>query len=129
MDWAALKAVYIAQPTTIAKPASCRVRWRSVRRTCRTLASRGGTASCSKVLNLLDARNPLQRGDALRNRRMGVEELAEEGAMVLLRVVDHQGRHCVVEALRRLVVLGDLLKRADQAGRIAGQLDAAHVGE
>src|ERR1051325_11101949 len=127
MDWAALKAVYIAQPTTIAKPASCRVRRSSVRRTCRTLASRGGTASCSKGLNLLDARNPLQLVDPLRDRRMGVEEPAEEAPVVLFGVVDHHRRDGVVEALGWLVVLSDLLQRADQARWIASELDAAHI--
>ena len=33
IDWAALNAVYIAQPMTIAKPATWRVRLSSVRRT------------------------------------------------------------------------------------------------
>ena len=33
MDCAPLNAVYIAQPMTIAKPATCRVRRSSVRRT------------------------------------------------------------------------------------------------
>src|SRR5438552_489283 len=104
MDWAALKAVYMAQPMTIANPATCSVRRSSVRRTCRILASSGETASRSKGLDLLDARNPLQGGDAFGDRRMRVEEPAEEAAVVLVRVVDHHRRDVVVETLRRPVV-------------------------
>src|SRR2546427_12955998 len=90
MDWAALKAVYMAQPMTIANPATCSVRRSSVRRTCRILASSGETASRSRDdLDLLDARNPLQCGDAFGNRRVRVEKPAEETAAVLVGGVDH----------------------------------------
>src|SRR5207245_10998492 len=68
IDWAALNAVYMAQPTTIAKPATCSVRRSSVRRTWRTLARRGATGSCRANLGLLDAGAPLQGGNALCGR-------------------------------------------------------------
>src|SRR5881397_3970552 len=129
MDWAALKAVYMAQPMTIANPATCSVRRSSVRRTCRILASSGETASRSKGLDLLDARNPLQGGDAFGDRRMRVEEPAEEAAVVLVRVVDHHRRDGVVETLRRPVVLGDLLQRGDQTCRVPSQLHTADISE
>src|SRR5436190_21789801 len=92
---------------TIAKPASCSVRRSSVRRTCRTLARRGDTVSClsRRGLDLLDASNPLQLGDALRDRRMGVEEPAEEAPVVLVGVVDHHRRDGVVEAPLYLALL------------------------
>src|SRR5256885_17236965 len=81
MDGAALKAVYMAQPMTIANPATCSVRRSSVRRTCRILASSGETASRSRDdLDLLDARNPLQCGYAFGDRRGGVGEPAGEKA-------------------------------------------------
>src|SRR4051812_6128097 len=105
MDWAALNAVYMAQPITIAKPATCSVRRSSVRRTCRSLASSGETVSRCRGLDLLDARNPLQGGDALGDGRVRVEEPAEEAAVVLLGVVDHHRRDRVVEPLGGLVVL------------------------
>src|SRR5438128_822866 len=44
MAWTPLKAVYIAQPRTIAKPATCSVRSSSDRRTCRNFARNGRTA-------------------------------------------------------------------------------------
>src|SRR2546430_389338 len=130
MDWAALKAVYMAQPMTIANPATCSVRRSSVRRTCRILASSGETASRSRDdLDLLDARNPLQCGYAFGDRRVRVEEPAEEAAVVLVGVVDHHRGDRVVETLRRAVVLGDLLQRGNQSGRVPGQLHPADVGE
>src|SRR5207245_10661094 len=114
MDWAALKAVYMAQPMTIANPATCSVRRSSVRRTCRILASSGETASRSKGLDLLGARNPLQGGDAFGDRRMRVEEPPEEAAVVLVRVVDQHRGDGVGERLRRPGAVGALLRRCAQ---------------
>src|SRR5437868_14872104 len=119
----------MAQPITIAKPATCSVRRSSVRRTWRILASSGETASrwTACELDLLDAGNPLQGGDAFGDRRMRVEQPAVEAAVVLFWVVDHHRGDRVVEALGRLVVLGDLLQGRDQTCGIACQLDASDV--
>src|ERR1051326_1389710 len=129
-DWAALNAVYIAQPMTIAKPATCKVRRSSVRRTWRILARRGDAPlSTRSILDLLDAGDPLQRGDPLRDRWMRVEKVREEAAVMLVGVVDHHRGDRVIEPLGRLVVGGDLLQRGDQSRRVARQLDAAHIGQ
>src|SRR5260370_34551292 len=45
MAWVALKAVYMAQPSRIAKPATCSVRANSLRRTCRNLARSGAAVT------------------------------------------------------------------------------------
>src|SRR5579872_3017355 len=132
MDWVALNAVYMAHPNTIAKPATCSVRGSSVRRTCSSLARNGAREPCLMArltLRLLHACDSLERGDPLLDRRMRVEQVIEEGAVMLARIVDHHRRDGVVEPLRWLVVLRDLLQRRDQALRIACQLDAAHVGK
>src|SRR5712692_6867913 len=129
IDCAALNAVYMAQPTTIAKPATCRVRPSSVRRTWRSFARRGDMASDRAWLGLLDACDLLQSRDPLLDRRVGVEQAREKAAVVLFGVVDHHGRDRVVEARGRRVVMGDLLQRRDQPGRVASELDTAHVGE
>src|SRR2546423_3253108 len=129
IDWAALKAVYRAQPRTMAKPASWRVRTSSVRWWWRNFARNGKTSGPRFTLRLLDAGDLLQRGDPFLDRRMCVEEPAEEAAVMLLGVVDHHRGDRVVEPLGRLVALGDLLQRRYEAGRVARELDAADVGE
>src|SRR3989442_15109186 len=101
MGWAALKAVYMAQPMTIANPATCSVRRRSVRRTCRILASSGETASRSKGLDLLDAPNPLQGGDAFGDRGVRGEAPAEKAAGVLGRGGDQHSPDRGVGTRRR----------------------------
>src|ERR1700687_143 len=45
MAWVALKAVYMAHPRRIAKPATCSVRSNSLRRTCRNLARSGAAVT------------------------------------------------------------------------------------
>ena len=60
---------------------------------------------------------------------MGVEEAVEPGLVVLERVVNAHGRGGVVELGEGLVVLLEFVEGADQAGRVAGELDAAHVGQ
>src|SRR5579864_3021552 len=106
----------MAHPRTMAKPATWSVRLSSVRLTWRTFASRGDIASClrydgglvtSMVLGLLDAGDPLQGRDPLLDRRVGVEKVIERSSVMLCRVVDHHGRHGMVELLRWLVVLRD----------------------
>src|SRR5690242_6069348 len=101
----------------MAKPATCSVRRSSVRRTWRAVARNGVRTS-----GLLDACDPLQRRDAFGDGWVGVEELAEEAPVVLFGVVDHHRGHRVVEALRWLVVLGDLLERRDEPLRVAREL-------
>src|ERR1700682_3321873 len=86
IDCAALKAVYIAQPSTIAKPATCRVRFSSVRRTCRNFASSGDiVAGCTKpracirsASGLLYGGDPFQGCDSLLDGRVGIEQVVEE---------------------------------------------------
>src|SRR5262245_3931639 len=74
MDWAALKAVYIAQPSTMAKPATWSVRRSSVRRTRRIRASSGETASRRTWVGLRDSTRVESSGDQPR----GEEELPED---------------------------------------------------
>src|SRR5204862_2407992 len=71
----------------------------------------------------------LEDGDALSERRVGVEEAVEPALVVLQRVVDAHGRRRVVELLEGLVVLLELLEGTDQAFGVAAQLDAADVGQ
>src|SRR5260370_337170 len=100
MAWVALKAVYMAQPSRIAKPATCSVRSNSLRRTCRNLARSGAAVTLRDYvapaantdyeervgLGLLDARDLLQGGDPLLDGRVGVEQVVEEAAVVLGRI-------------------------------------------
>src|SRR5216684_5578896 len=105
-------------------PCAARARTSPAVATSRQAAPRPGLAS-----GLLYGGDPFQRGDSLFDRRVAVEEVVEEAAVVLLRVVDAHRSHRVVELLHRLVVLGDLLQCAQQALRVAGELDAAGVRE
>src|SRR5260221_7577035 len=82
-----------------------------------------------RASGLLYGCDPFQRGDSLFDRRVTVEEMVEEAAVMLLRVVDAHRGHRVVELLHRLVVAGDLLQSAQQALRVAGELDATGVRE
>jgi len=106
IDCAALKAVYIAQPRTIANPATCSVRFNSVRRTCRNLATMATSLPVGRCAvpasGLLDGGDPFQRGDSLFDRRVGVEEVVEEAAVVLGGVIDAHRRHRIVELRRGL---------------------------
>src|SRR5260370_4761765 len=135
MACVALNAVYIAQPSTMAKPASWRVRSSSLRRTCRNLARSGAAVTLRDYviyvsrLGLLDACDLLQCGDPLLDRRMGVEQVVEEAAVVLRRVVDAHRGDRVVEILHRLLVGGDLLQCVDQSDRVACQIHPAHISE
>src|SRR6266436_9867607 len=113
MACVALKAVYMAPPSTMAKPATWRVRSSSLRRTCRNLARSGAAVTLRDYhaplpnplpvgrgnLGLLDARDLFQGGDPLLDRRMGVEQVVEEAAVVLRRVVDAHRSDCMVEIL------------------------------
>src|SRR6266853_4262418 len=136
MACVALNAVYIAQPSTMAKPAIWSVRSSSLRRTCRNLARSGAAVTLRDYhaplpnplpvgrgnSGLLHARDLFQGGDPLLDRRMGIEQVVEEAAVVLRRVVDAHRRDRVVEVLHRLLIGGDLLQRADQPNRVARQV-------
>src|SRR6266487_311441 len=50
MAWTPLKAVYIAQPRSMAKPATCSVRSSSDRRTCRNFARKGRSAATDGII-------------------------------------------------------------------------------
>src|SRR5256885_12138423 len=111
----------------MAKPATWRVRPSSVRRTWRNFARNGETSGPRFTLRLLDAGDLLQRGDPFLDRRMRVEEPAEEAAVMLPGVVDHHRGDRVVEPLGRLVVLGDLLQgRYEAGGRKSTRLNSSH---
>src|SRR5260370_42325242 len=81
--------------------------------------SRRGARRPRPASGLLDGCDPCERGDSLLDRRVAVEEVVEEAAVVLLRVVDAHRSYRVVELLHRLVVVCDLLQRAQQALRVA----------
>ena len=89
----------------------------------RLSAPTGGHSGGFTVFDLL------QCGDSFGDRWMGVEEVVEPGLVVLERVVYAHGRRGMVELGERLIVGLQLLQRLDQSFRIAGQLDAAHVGK
>src|SRR3954447_6238050 len=72
--------------------------------------------------------------DAVLEGRVGVEQPVEAGQLALLRVGRHRlldpevGRRPGVGVDDGLVVL-QLLERGDEPRRVAGQLDAGHVGQ
>src|SRR5487761_802034 len=78
---------------------------------------------------LLHVRDLLQGGDPLLDRRVRVEQVVEEGAVMLLRVVDTHRRDRVIEVLHRLLIGRDLLQGTEQTRRVARQLHPTRVSQ
>src|SRR5260370_2111460 len=118
MACVALKAVYMAQPSTIANPATCRVRSSSLRRTWRNLARRG--AAVTKGLSV--ARPGVQP-----RRRMLLFQLDDPDAV--LTGIDEPGNqskrtfgHAVNSLQAGQVVLLDLHTSRARLGELSREV-------
>src|SRR3546814_14513734 len=85
------------------------------------LGRRRGAPLRLQAFELLGAEARLQRLDALEDRRVRGEQAAESDAVAEQHVADLLGLAAVGQ-LRALVDTRDLLQRAGQAGRLAGEL-------
>src|SRR5260370_19470068 len=112
MAWVALKAVYMAQPRRIAKPATCSVRSNSLRRTCRNLARRGAAVT---LRGLCSSR---------RKYHSHVESECESATVCMGAVPCHPGRllQRAIEGPRQVADAVDRVHRGDSPPRVPGLL-------